>query len=92
VRVRTPQATELRDALAGPDVVVTASERDVLEVRGLSSEQIGEAAGRSSIVLYELTPQKASLEDAFMDLTGESVEYHAGDPATVGSPELKDAA
>jgi ABC-2 type transport system ATP-binding protein len=92
VRVRTPQATELRDALAGPDVIVTASERDVLEVRGLSSEQIGAAAARGGIVLHELTPQKASLEDAFMDLTGESVEYHASDIATVGSPELKDAA
>jgi ABC-2 type transport system ATP-binding protein len=91
VRVRTPQATELRDALAGPDVVVTASEREVLEVRGLSSAQIGEAAARGGFVLHELTPQSASLEDAFMGLTGEAVEYHAGDLAAVVSPGLEDA-
>jgi ABC-2 type transport system ATP-binding protein len=92
VRVRTPQATELRDALAGPEVTVTASERNVLEVRGLTSEQIGESAARAGVVLHELTPQQASLEDAFMGLTGESVEYHAGDIAAVISPELEDAA
>ena len=82
VRVRTPQATELRDALAGPDVTIAAGDRGVLEIRGLTSEQIGEAAARGGIVLHELTPQRASLEDAFMRLTGESVEFHAaaGDP------------
>ena len=92
VRVRTPQAGELRDALAGPATVVTTSERDVLEVRGLSSEQIGELAARHRVVLHELTPQKASLEDAFMSLTGESVEYHAADLAPTATPDLEDAA
>ena len=44
---------------------------------GRTSEQIGEVAARRGIVLHELTPQQASLEDAFMRLTGESVEFHA---------------
>ena len=77
VLVRTPRASELRDALAGEDVTVTSSEREVLEVHGLTSAQVGEAALRHNIVLHELTPQRASLEQAFMRLTGGAVEYHA---------------
>jgi ABC-2 type transport system ATP-binding protein len=81
VRVRTPQAEQLRDALSGPDTMIDPVERDVLEVRGLTSDQIGEVAARQGVVLHELTPQKATLEDAFMALTGEAVEYHAADAA-----------
>lgn len=77
VLVRTPQAGELRDALAGPDVTITGSERDLLEVQGLTSAQVGAAAAEHRIVLHELVPQKASLEQAFMRLTGGEVEYHA---------------
>jgi ABC-2 type transport system ATP-binding protein len=79
VIVRSPGATELREALAGPGVVVQSSERDTLEVHGLSSADIGEAAAQRGIALHELTPLKATLEDAFMRLTGDSVEYHATD-------------
>jgi ABC-2 type transport system ATP-binding protein len=84
VHVRTPDAGRLRSALAGEDVAISGAERATLEVSGLTSERIGEIAAREGIVLHELTPQKASLEDAFMRLTGESVEYHAADfdPAT----------
>src|SRR5246127_4111823 len=77
VLVRTPRASELRDALAGEDVTVTSSEREALEVHGLTSAEVGEAALRHNIVLHELTPQRASLEQAFMRLTGGAVEYHA---------------
>jgi ABC-2 type transport system ATP-binding protein len=91
VHVRTPDATGLRDALAADDVVIASSERGVLEVHGLTSERIGEIAARDGIVLYELTPQRASLEDAFMRLTGESVEYHAAD-FDVRATELEPAA
>jgi ABC-2 type transport system ATP-binding protein len=77
VVVRTPQATQLRDALAADGVAVTSSEPSVLEVHGLTSAEVGEAALRHHIVLHELTPQRASLEQAFMRLTGGAVEYHA---------------
>ena len=77
VHVRTPDAGRLRDALTADGVVVAATERGTLEVHGLTSERIGEVAARERIVLHELTPQTASLEVAFMRLTGESVEYHA---------------
>jgi ABC-2 type transport system ATP-binding protein len=77
VTVRTPQASELRDALAGDGVAVTSDEREVLEVHGLTSAEVGTTAARHGIVLHELIPQKASLEQAFMSLTGGAVEYHA---------------
>jgi ABC-2 type transport system ATP-binding protein len=92
VRVRTPQATQLRDALAGAGVTVASPERDVLEVRGVASEQIGEAAARAGVVLHELTPQQASLEDAFMALTGDSVEFHATGAPVGSTPEVESAA
>jgi ABC-2 type transport system ATP-binding protein len=77
VRVVSPQATELRDALARRDARVDSVEHDVLEVHGLSGQAIGEIALAERIVLAELTPLQLSLEQAFMRLTGESVEYHA---------------
>jgi ABC-2 type transport system ATP-binding protein len=77
VRVRSPQAVELRDALARREVEVASIEQSLLEVSGLTGEQIGEIALQERIVISELTPQQASLEEAFMSLTGDSVEYHA---------------
>jgi ABC-2 type transport system ATP-binding protein len=76
-RVRSPQAAQLRDLLTGPDVTVTSSEAGALEVHGLDTEAIGEIAAEHAITLHELTPVHASLEEAFMDLTRDSVEYHA---------------
>src|SRR5579864_1684907 len=75
VRVRTPQATRLRELILGPSVSVTSSEATVLEVNGLSAQQIGETAAAQGIVLHELTPLQASLEDAFMELTRGDVEF-----------------
>jgi ABC-2 type transport system ATP-binding protein len=77
VRVRSPQAAELRDALARRDVELQSIEEGLLDVSGLTGEQIGEIALEAQIVISELTPQQASLEEAFMSLTGESVEYRA---------------
>jgi ABC-2 type transport system ATP-binding protein len=81
VRVRTPEATRLREAIAGEDVRVVSLEPGLLEVHGLASAAIGELVARDGIVIHELTPQTASLEEAFMRLTGESVEFHAADLA-----------
>jgi ABC-2 type transport system ATP-binding protein len=78
VRVRCTQAVELRDALVRrDDVEVQSMGEGLLEVGGLTGEQIGEIALAAQIVISELTPQQASLEEAFMSLTGESVEYRA---------------
>ena len=75
VRVRSPRATELEALLAGPDVSVAALEPNLLEVHGLTASQIGDAAAAAGLALHELTPQQASLEEAFMDLTREDVEF-----------------
>jgi ABC-2 type transport system ATP-binding protein len=79
VRVRTPQAEALHAELAraGEQVSVRAVKRDVLDIMGVSSRQIGETAASRGIVLHELTPLRASLEDAYMDLTCKAVEYRA---------------
>jgi ABC-2 type transport system ATP-binding protein len=79
VRVRTPDAGPLAELLAAPGVNVEARARDLLEVTGLESEAIGELARRHDLALYELTPVRASLEDAFMELTRDAIEYRAAD-------------
>jgi ABC-2 type transport system ATP-binding protein len=81
VRVRSPQAAQLRDVILGPDVRVSSDEPGMLEVDGLTSEQIGDAAARHGFVLHELIPEKVSLEEAFMDLTREATEFRATTPA-----------
>ncbi|UTI66265.1 ATP-binding cassette domain-containing protein [Paraconexibacter antarcticus] len=89
VLVRSPQAAALRAALAGPGVSVRSEEAEVLEVRGLAAERIGELAAAAHIVLHELTPQRASLEEAYMRLTGDAVEYRtASAPAAAADLEL----
>jgi ABC-2 type transport system ATP-binding protein len=79
VAVRSPQARQLAALLEGPGVVVTG-DGSLLEVSGVTTEEIGELAAEHRIVLHELTPQQASLEEAFMELTAEDVEFHAGVP------------
>jgi ABC-2 type transport system ATP-binding protein len=75
VLVRSPQADELRAQIVGADITVVALEPGLIEVHGLTAQQIGEAAAQHGIVLHELTPQQASLEEAFMDLTRDDVEF-----------------
>ena len=75
VRVRSPEATRLRELFVGPDVAVASPEPDVLEIGGLTAEQVGTAAHEHGIVLYELTPLQASLEEAFMELTRGELEF-----------------
>jgi ABC-2 type transport system ATP-binding protein len=87
VHVRSPEALELADALRRHGVDVKLLSEGLLEVNGLSGRQIGEAALQARIVLSELTPQQASLEQAFISLTGESVEYRAGDGETQDEAE-----
>jgi ABC-2 type transport system ATP-binding protein len=77
VRVRSPQGSELQRLLAGPDVTVESLGPGYLEVRGLTAAQIGDAAAEHGVRLHELTPQQASLEEAFMNLTREDIEYKA---------------
>jgi len=91
VLVRTPQAGELRDLLVGPDVSITSSTAGQLAVRGLSAEQIGDIAWEHHLRIHELATQQASLEEAFMEMTRDAVEYHAH-TTTDPEPEQQPAA
>jgi ABC-2 type transport system ATP-binding protein len=77
VTVRTPTPAPLVEALAGPDVTVTPLEDGALSVAGLDVAHVGEVAFRAGVMLHELTPVKASLEQAYLELTQDSVEYRS---------------
>jgi ABC-2 type transport system ATP-binding protein len=77
VVVRSPELERLRTELALPSVSFADAERGALEVHGLTAEQVGEAAAGAGIALHELTPQQASLEEAFMNLTRDELEFAA---------------
>ncbi|WP_432054270.1 ABC transporter ATP-binding protein [Streptomyces sp. bgisy022] len=77
VRVRTPQREQLLDAFHQAGITAVESGEGVLEVDGSTSERIGELAAEKGLVLHELSQHRASLEEAFMQLTAGSVEYHA---------------
>lgn len=81
VRVKTPDAAKLTGLLSAATVTATPGEPDVLSVSGLDAAAIGELAAKSQIVLHELTPQAASLEEAYLALTDDDVEYRAGGAA-----------
>jgi ABC-2 type transport system ATP-binding protein len=76
VLVRSPQLPALRSAL-GRHGVHVRDDGDSLVVSGMDIADIGELAATSGAVLHELSPQRGSLEEAFIQLTGDSVEYHA---------------
>jgi ABC-2 type transport system ATP-binding protein len=79
VRVRSPQAARLRELVLGDDVSVTSIEPGLIEIGGLTAEEIGDTAAAHGITVHELTPQQASLEEAFMTLTNEDVEFRAAE-------------
>jgi ABC-2 type transport system ATP-binding protein len=78
VLVRTPETTALGEVLAAPGVTVINDGTGLLRVTGTTAEHIGAAAWRAHLPVYELTPTHASLEEAFMQVTKDSIEYHAG--------------
>jgi ABC-2 type transport system ATP-binding protein len=81
VLVRTPQPDALARAATAAGGTVTPAADGSLEVRGLPEARIGDLALASGIALHHLAPARASLEEAFMELTADSVEYQAGVPA-----------
>jgi ABC-2 type transport system ATP-binding protein len=91
VRVRTPKVADLGRVLAEAGADVAAEEDGALAVRGLAEADIGELAARSQLVLHELSPQSASLEEAFMELTAEAVEYGGNGKAVASNGSGTDA-
>jgi ABC-2 type transport system ATP-binding protein len=77
VRVQSPEPERLRDALAEDGLTAAAGPEGALELEGVPAARVGELAARRGVVLHELSPRQASLEEAFMRLTAGTVEYHA---------------
>jgi ABC-2 type transport system ATP-binding protein len=85
VRVRTPSADQLIRAVTVKGATVGTGDDGSIEVRGLSAEQIGDLAFDEGVRLHELATVRASLEEAFMELTADSVEFHADAPSQPAS-------
>jgi len=91
VRVRTPQPAALARAVTAAGGQVREDDDGLMTVQGLGVSQVGDLAFENSVRLHELAPAQASLEQAFMELTASSVQFHAGmpdqrdlEPATAG--------
>ena len=82
IRVRTPQAAELTALVAGAGGAASTDPDGAVLVTGLSLERVGDLAFDNGVRLHELSPLQASLEQAFMELTRDSVEFHAATGAT----------
>ena len=82
VRVRSPQLEQLQVALGEIGAAVEKEADGSLTVRGADEVAIGELAAKNSFVLHELAPQSGSLEDAFMELTEDSIEYQGAEALT----------
>lgn len=85
VRVRSPRMGELAAALVRRGWQVSPLPDGAGQVVGATSEEVGEAAAQDGFTLYELTPQASTLEEAYMELTHDSIEYRTaatqeGDP------------
>jgi ABC-2 type transport system ATP-binding protein len=83
VKVATDDPARMRDVLAGPGVEITGRiGSEELQVTGMSAREIGLKAAEHGITLFELTTKAVSLEEAFMELTRDAVEYHGSTTGT----------
>jgi len=77
VRVRSPRIGELAQLVAGDGVTITDADDGAIDLHGITPAQVGDIAAARGIPLHELSPQRASLEEAYMNLTQDAVEYHS---------------
>ena len=87
VRVRSPEIDRLRPALEAAGASVAMETDGSLSVRGLDAQKIGALSLRESVVLSELAPQSASLEEAFIESTEGDLEYRGDRPKAVDHPK-----
>jgi ABC-2 type transport system ATP-binding protein len=92
IRVKTPQVGKLSALLAEHGGVAVADGDEAVRITKLAMTKIGDLAFDNGIRIHELSPIQASLEQAFMELTKDSVEYHAAVPASSQGAEQKVAA
>jgi ABC-2 type transport system ATP-binding protein len=87
--VRTPRRAEFMTVLSAAGAVVSSNGADVLTVTGLSAERVANLAADRGLPLYELTPRRASLEQAYLRLTRDAVDYAAGSPPSGAAGETQ---
>jgi ABC-2 type transport system ATP-binding protein len=92
VLVRSPDLAALSARLREKGATVKPGIEGAIEVQGMDSAGIGEVAAADRLVLHELTPQRASLEDVFLELTSDSVEFHANSSASPHPAEAEEVA
>jgi ABC-2 type transport system ATP-binding protein len=85
VLVRSPRIGELAGLLTARGAAIRPEGDGGLAVTGLDAPGIGDLAARHGIAVHELVPRHASLEQAYLDLTGDSTDYHAGTRAPEGT-------
>ena len=78
VRLRSPQPARVMTVLARAGGTVTSTGTDTLLVTGLDAARIADATAEAGLRLLELSPERATLEEAFLELTREAVEFRAG--------------
>jgi len=76
VRVRSPEAARLADILRRQVTMIDVIADGILDIEGMTSDDIGIAAAGAQITLYELATQAGSLEEAYMVLTEQAVDFH----------------
>ena len=81
ILVRTPDAARLAELITAAGARTEPDADGALAIIGLPAPRIAELAARAGVAIYELTPQRASLEQAFMELTADSLEYGEHGPA-----------
>jgi ABC-2 type transport system ATP-binding protein len=86
VLVRSPRAAELAELMTTRGAAVSAQDDGALAVTGLDAPAIGDLAAEHGIAVHALIPRTASLEEAYLDLTGEATEFHAA-PPEAATPE-----
>jgi ABC-2 type transport system ATP-binding protein len=89
VRVRAARVEQLAATLSGGGALVTTEDDGSLRVTGMPATDIGELAAGAGIALHELSPQTASLEEAFMELTHDSLDYEGGVTTTLARPNTE---
>jgi ABC-2 type transport system ATP-binding protein len=92
VRVISPSAEALQAELRTQGATVEGNGAGILSVWNMEAAQIGEIAAANRFVLHELSPQRATLEEAFIELTRDSVEYHSGGAQAAAAPATGGAA
>jgi ABC-2 type transport system ATP-binding protein len=85
VRVRSLQDAHLANLLTEKGGTSRSEDDGALAVSGISASAIGDLAAANGIALHELSPQEVSLEEVYMTLTHDSVEYRAGQPLAAAS-------